>query len=372
MSAIKGAVDRHSSDLITMNNEVRNRPVVDPADYIRQQDASKNDILARLTHKGDTDKAQLTEEARRLNDKITLITTEVTKNMNDREQRLRDDLMNKYDSSVKSLFDARLEYENEVQKKNEDRYRAHAAQLEELRALLQNDRNKYKDRFQKVNEALAALEHHLELGNKKVDKILNAEIQSRKLHEKGLLAKVNDVEERLSKYLGNLTKAVDDVRAGKENVKMPTLDTDALRREMEAIAADKNKMSMEGLLKLEEKMGRIQHGLHRDRRELQSRVSDPVERDRYDRRVRNQVAKLDDIMDDVEQTHERVRDKVERQIPQDLNELSAKVDNLQRQLMHRIDQEEEERMRWHKAAYDHPVALVRLDQQKGVVPILLD
>lgn len=109
---------------------------------------------------------------------------------------------------------------------------------------------------------------------------------------------------------------------------------------MEAIAADKNKMSMEGLLKLEEKMGRIQHGrrkpsvlimlcisftvgaaasgLHRDRRELHSRISDPVERDRYDRRVRNQVAKLDDIMDDVEQTHERVRDKVERQIPQDV------------------------------------------------------
>lgn len=43
-----------------------------------------------------------------------------------------------------------------------------------------------------------------------------------------MLAKVNDVEERLSKYLGNLTKAVDDVRAGKENVKMPTLDTDAV------------------------------------------------------------------------------------------------------------------------------------------------
>lgn len=80
---------------------------------------------------------------------------------------------------MKALFDARLEYENEVQKKNDDRHRAHAAQLEEHRAMLQNDRNKYKDRFQKVNEALAALEHHLELGNRKVDKILNAEIQSR-------------------------------------------------------------------------------------------------------------------------------------------------------------------------------------------------
>jgi hypothetical protein len=45
--------------------------------------------------------------------------------------------------------------------------------------MLQQDRGKYKDRFHKVNDALAALENRLELGNKKIDKIMNAEIQSR-------------------------------------------------------------------------------------------------------------------------------------------------------------------------------------------------
>lgn len=38
---------------------------------------------------------------------------------------------------------------------------------------------------------------------------------------------------------------------------------------MEAIAADKNKLSMEGLLKLEDKMQRVELGLTRDKRELQ-------------------------------------------------------------------------------------------------------
>lgn len=60
-------------------------------------------------------------------------------------------------------------------------------------------------------------------------------------------------------------------------------------------------------------------------------------------RVKNQIVKLDDLLDDVERIQDRVRDKVERQIPQDLNELSAKVDNVKQQLTHRIDQEEEER-----------------------------
>lgn len=35
-----------------------------------------------------------------------------------------------------------------------------------------------------------------------------------------------------------------------------------VRREMESIAADKNKISMEGLLKLEEKMSDIQEGIN--------------------------------------------------------------------------------------------------------------
>lgn len=59
--------------------------------------------------------------------------------------------------------------------------------------------------------------------------------------------------------------------------------------------------------------------------------------------MKNQIVKLDDLLDDVERVQDRVRDKVERQIPQDLNELSAKVDNVKQQLTHRIDQEEEER-----------------------------
>lgn len=43
----------------------------------------------------------------------------------------------------------------------------------------QADRSKYKERFAKINEALAALETHLEAGNKKVDKIITADVQSR-------------------------------------------------------------------------------------------------------------------------------------------------------------------------------------------------
>ena len=43
---------------------------------------------------------------------------------------------------------------------------------------------------------------------------------------------------------------------------------------MDAIAADKHKLSMEGLLKLEEKMSRVERGLERDSRELNSKLNE--------------------------------------------------------------------------------------------------
>lgn len=58
----------------------------------------------------------------------------------------------------------------------------------------------------------------------------NEEIDTfRKLHEKGLLQKVSGVEEKLNNYISGINKSIDDVKAGKENVKMPNLDVDAVK-----------------------------------------------------------------------------------------------------------------------------------------------
>jgi hypothetical protein len=42
---------------------------------------------------------------------------------------------------------------------------------------------------------------------------------------------------------------------------------------MDLISADKHKLSMEGLLKLEEKMSRVERGLDRDTKELKSKLN---------------------------------------------------------------------------------------------------
>ena len=47
-----------------------------------------------------------------------------------------------------------------------------------------------------------------------------------------------------------MNHAIDDAGRGKEGGKVPTLDFDQVRRDMEAIAADKHKLSMEGIADL--------------------------------------------------------------------------------------------------------------------------
>lgn len=117
----------------SMDNEINERNRINQQqsdtiarlqDYIKQQEASKNDILANLTRKGDMDKEKLNEEARRLNDKIQLITVEVTKNMNEKEQKLKDDLSQKI-AALQNVSGYHLPHDNLFQlkiKNNPDIY----------------------------------------------------------------------------------------------------------------------------------------------------------------------------------------------------------------------------------------------------------
>ncbi|VDM78421.1 unnamed protein product, partial [Strongylus vulgaris] len=68
------------------------------------------------------------------------------------------------------------EIQRDTKRALEERLRSQEEHTEALNKQILTDRAKQKERFQKVNEALAALEHHLELGNNKMDTIINSEI----------------------------------------------------------------------------------------------------------------------------------------------------------------------------------------------------
>lgn len=61
----------------------------------------------------------------------------------------------------------------------DDKLRNHDTKVDGFRTQIQQDKKKNKERFQKVNEALVTLEKYLDAGNRKIDKVVNSEIQAR-------------------------------------------------------------------------------------------------------------------------------------------------------------------------------------------------
>ena len=88
-----------------------------------------------------------------------------------------------------------------IEKLEDFNFKTLLQEIDEIKELQSVDKAKNKDKFQKINEALAVLERHLEQSNKKIGKVVAGEAASRKLHEKGLLSKLTDVEDRLAAYL---------------------------------------------------------------------------------------------------------------------------------------------------------------------------
>lgn len=55
---------------------------------------------------------------------------------------------------------------------------------------------------------------------------------SRKLHEKGLLAKLNEIEDRLTGHMGTLNRAMDDVkRDASSKPDIPNIDYEQVNKE---------------------------------------------------------------------------------------------------------------------------------------------
>lgn len=73
------------------------------------------------------------------------------------------------------------------------------------------DRQKYAETIQKLDEALNILEEQVDQQRKQNDKLMAAEIKSRKQHEAFTLEKVEDLQEKLSLGITTLQQAVGGV-----------------------------------------------------------------------------------------------------------------------------------------------------------------
>lgn len=98
-------------------------------------------------------------------------------------------------------MEARLQYERDIRAYLESKvsgtvggrsssrmalqWKSYGEELEGMKDAGSGSSSKLKDKLNRLAESVATLERHMEQGNRKMDRVVAAEIQSRKLHEKG-------------------------------------------------------------------------------------------------------------------------------------------------------------------------------------------
>ncbi|VDN55814.1 unnamed protein product [Dracunculus medinensis] len=353
-------VDNKLNDLCQQINDIK-RMITDEIDERSKMiQLQKDDIIQKIlceeefkNFEKQNFERKIKQGLEKMNEEIQLlrdaknIKSGVNQNINDESELNRKIMKNSSDVQEwckRQINEFKEELARKLAKDLDKKLEILSNELRNMSEDHEREKAECRNKLNGINEALANLESQIEDGDNKINKLTLTSSQSRKNDENRLLMKIDEIEELINHYTNDLKKVIGDIHNGKQNIKFPSFDFDILRNEMDSIAADRNKMSMAGLLKLEEKISELQNGFHRDKLELQHQFEIlAINMDGMEG-ITNHLHKLQSIHNEMNKAQQMLRDRVEKQIPHDLNELSAKTDNVKHQLNTRIDREEEERL----------------------------
>uniref|UniRef100_A0A0N5AE48 t-SNARE coiled-coil homology domain-containing protein n=1 Tax=Syphacia muris TaxID=451379 RepID=A0A0N5AE48_9BILA len=336
--------------------------------YADNMKSIRDDILQDLNNKTsgivnrsvkDRDLEELRTETMLLNEKLQRRLNDVEKRLNANETKVKENVRHERRNSVESGMKQQLKAQQEdfekLESKTKNDLKECLKELHQLKIVVEEEKQASDERVKALEKNLAGLKKRLKSENDKINSVLTADINSRKLHENGMLAKMDFMEEQLKAHFNSVTKSMEN--NSKKAHPEQTFDYDSvnylfakicvilvwrmIRREMESIAADKNKLSIEGLLKLEEKMRKINQDTNRFNNVLRKKINKLSENENGVR-MKQELDKLIELQREFEESQRYLADKIEHQIPQNLNELSAKTNHIKQQLNERIDRVEED------------------------------
>ncbi|VDD89997.1 unnamed protein product [Enterobius vermicularis] len=305
---------------------------------------NKTSAISDKIAKKNRELEELRTETTKMDENFQRRLSELEKKINDGEARYKDNFRREkrtLDSDFRNNLSSQKEAIEKLQAKEGRDMEACTKSVQDLKNLFETEKRSVGEHLEQLEKDFSNFKKKLKSESEKLNTVLTADIKTRRTHENGILAKMDYMETQLREYFDSLAK---NMNQSSVNSKGATPDLNALRREMEGIAADKSKMSMEGLLKLEEKIRKINKDFARNNREFQKKLQKANENE-FTANLKREVAKINNLEREMEDTRRKLTEKIETQIPQDLNELTAKTNHIKQQLNERIDKVEEENFR---------------------------
>ncbi|KAL5018368.1 hypothetical protein ScPMuIL_004090 [Solemya velum] len=188
----------------------------------REESIHAVDIAIReKEHMAQTERMTLTTQ-------VSDTVEEVNKKLLAKEIKIREELQDRFiqlEKMIQQEQHARRDHEKSMRDDNEKRWHAlRKVQEEELHTVkdaMKSEKGKSKGTLQKLDDSISLLERQQHESKKQIDKVLAAEIQSRKIHEKNTAEHMASLNEKLQ--LDKVRRDVKSIQGDQQQAMMRTM-----------------------------------------------------------------------------------------------------------------------------------------------------
>lgn len=282
-------------------------------------------------------------EKLKLHSKLTETMDEMNKRLLTKEIKLREEIQEKH-LQLEKVFQAehekRSEHERKIREENEKRWAALKKMSDEemhnVKEALKSERGKNKESIQKLDESISLVEKQLQEQKRQSDKIIAAEIKSRKDHERRTLENVEHVQEKLQVATATLQQAIGGVNGHLVN------HQDKLRKEMKAMIEASEQGTTRAMTDMDVRLQSMKQKVGNLEEALDSRVAEATAL--LAQNIREKVESISLWQDVTSQTIRELNQSIQH-MPNDIFAIEEKQKLLRSEMESRVTSEAESRIR---------------------------
>ncbi|KAK7112233.1 hypothetical protein V1264_011715 [Littorina saxatilis] len=283
------------------------------------------------------------QEKIRLANKLTENLEEINKRLINKEIKLREEIQDKYQQLEKVLqieVDKRAHHEVKMREENDERWgllkKLCEEELNAIREALKTERGKNKESVHKLDESISLLEKQLQEMKRQSDKVIAAEIKSRKEHERHTKENIDHVHEKLQVATATLQQAIGGVNGHLAN------HTEKMRQELKGMIEVSEQGTTRAMTDLDVRMQSLKQKVGSLEAALDHRIAEATAA--LAQNIREKVESISLWQDVTSQTIRELNQSIQ-QMPNDIYAIEEKQKLLRSELESRVTSEAESRIR---------------------------
>ncbi|XP_055878044.1 putative leucine-rich repeat-containing protein DDB_G0290503 isoform X2 [Biomphalaria glabrata] len=241
--------------------------------YLSEQNRKREEALHSMDMM-QREKERLSEnEKYKIQGKLSETVEEVNKKLLNKEIKLREELQEKYQQLERLIHQEqhlRQKYEDEDDRRWQGIRKFREDEIAAFKETLQSERLKNKEAFQKLDESISLIGKQLSEQKKQTDKVVAAEIHSRKLHERSTTEKLEQLNEKLSLAASSLQTAIGGVNGNF------AFHTDKLRAELKSLLAASEQSNARAVTELDARVQSVKQRISALEQQLEVQISEAL------------------------------------------------------------------------------------------------